>query len=250
MRVDRPEPAGRCGPPSADRPFIPNGSSRLPRDRPPEAVPPAADVPQTAGYRATVDAAYRKHAIDEGCARVREIEENVTTPAMRRIEAEDPARHLAGLEHRLKGQDRLTEKVTKIMDERGHSAQEAFGVIKDAIRYTFQYNGDRYADGVRADCARLKDAGFEPVDLVNSWDKPHYKGINSRWRVPGSGQLFEVQFHTSASFEAKQETHVAYEKLRVGVPTRIEQRRLELFQHEVSARVPVPRGTSDIQNYP
>ena len=30
----------------------------------------------------------------------------------RRIEAEDPDRHLVGLENRLKGKDRLSEKVT------------------------------------------------------------------------------------------------------------------------------------------
>jgi hypothetical protein len=30
---------------------------------------------------------------------------------MKRIEAEDPERRLAGLEHSLKGKDRLTEKV-------------------------------------------------------------------------------------------------------------------------------------------
>jgi hypothetical protein len=39
-----------------------------------------------------VDAAYRAHAIDQGCARVRETEEVIVTPAMRRIEAEDPTR--------------------------------------------------------------------------------------------------------------------------------------------------------------
>ncbi len=44
--------------------------------------------------------------------------------------------------------------------------------------------------------------------------KEQYKGINSRWRVPASRQIFEVQFHTYASFEAKQETHGAYEKMR------------------------------------
>jgi hypothetical protein len=54
-------------------------------------------------HRANVDAVNRAYAIDQGCARVQEIEEKTVTPAMRRIEAEDPGRHLAGLEHRLKG---------------------------------------------------------------------------------------------------------------------------------------------------
>jgi hypothetical protein len=53
-------------------------------------------------YRATVEAVGRAYAIDKGCARVREIEEKTVTPAMLRIEAEDPDRVLVGLENRLK----------------------------------------------------------------------------------------------------------------------------------------------------
>ena len=41
-----------------------------------------------------------------------------------------------------------------------------------------------------------------------------YKGINSQWIEPDTGQRFEVQFHTGISFEAKQLTHTAYEQLR------------------------------------
>ena len=43
----------------------------------------------------------------------------------------------------------------------------------------------------------LQDQGFELEVRRNSWDNDEYKGINSRWRDPASGQLFEVQFHTS-----------------------------------------------------
>ena len=65
----------------------------------------AARVARNLGYRATVEAANRGYAIDQGYTRVREIEEKTVTPTMRRIEAEDPERHLAGLEHRLKGRE-------------------------------------------------------------------------------------------------------------------------------------------------
>jgi hypothetical protein len=201
-------------------------------------------------YRATVDAVFRAHAIDQGYAKVKEIEEKTVTPAMRRIEAEDPDRHLAGLEHRLKGKDRLTEKVAKTVNERGHTVDEAFGLVKDAIRYTFCYPEDRYSKGVYVDCARLEQAGFERVERENSWTKEQYKGINSRWRVPDSDQLFEVQFHTPTSLEAKEITHPAYEKLRIGVPTPAEQRELEDFQKRITAGVPVPRGATEIPDYP
>jgi hypothetical protein len=170
---------------------------------------------------------------------------------MRRIETEDPARRLAGFEHRLKGQDRLAEKVDNwVKADATLTYEAAFGLVKDAIRYTFQYADGRYADGVRADCERLKNEGFEPVDLKNSWDGTEYKGINSRWRALESGQLFEVQFHTRASCEAKEETHSAYERIRNPSTPHAEITGFRQYQRDVVAKVPVPPGARDIQNYP
>ena len=210
----------------------------------------AARVARNLEYRATVEAVERAYAIDRGYARVKEIEEKTVTPAMRRIEAEDPDRHLAGLEHRLKGKDRLTEKITEAVEERGHTVGEAFGLVKDVIRYTFCYPDDRYTAGVYADCDRLEDAGFERYDRRNSWEQAEYKGINTRWQVPGSGQTFEVQFHTQASLDAKEETHWAYERLR-SLPEDDEQvRDLHAYQREVTSKVPIPPGAPEIPDYP
>jgi len=63
-------------------------------------------------------------------------------------------------------------------------------------------------------------------------------------------QRFEVQFHTRISFEAKQLTHGAYERLRTRQPDKFEQMVLEAFQKKVAADVPVPRGATDIPDYP
>ena len=41
----------------------------------------------------------------------------MTTPAMLRIEAEGRGRHLVGFDHRLKGKERLAEKVTTSLEE-------------------------------------------------------------------------------------------------------------------------------------
>jgi hypothetical protein len=202
-----------------------------------------------AELRASAADAYRAYAIDQGCDRVREIEETVTTPAMRRIEAEDPGRALVGLEFRLKGRERLSEKATEAVEERGHSVTEAFGLVKDAIRYTFCYPEDRYCEGVLADCERIEAEGFGRFDRKNSWHEDEYKGINSRWRAPNGGQLFEVQFHTEASFKAKQETHRAYERLRALPEDEAEVRQLRAFQREVTAKVPIPPGAADIPDY-
>ena len=200
-------------------------------------------------YRGGVEAVNRRYAIDQGYERIREIEDKTVTPAMRRIEAEDPERHLAGLENRLKGKDRFAEKVEFDVSKKGISVDEAIADVKDAIRYTFCYTEHRYTEGVYADCDRLEAAGYELVERRNSWSKEQYKGINARWRIPESGQLFEVQFHTRSSFDAKEFTHEAYEKLRVGVPSPAEQKELEEFQKRVTALVQIPAGAEDIPDY-
>ena len=181
--------------------------------------------PAVADVSATLDDAAITR-VKEGCDRIAEAEDSIVTPAMLRIEAADPERHLVGLEHRRKGQDRIMEKVGAALEEQSDlTPEEALVSVKDAIRYTFQYAEERYSGCVHADIDRLKREGYELVDIRNSWASEEYKGVNSRWRVPENGQLFEVQFHTDISFEAKQLTHEAYERVRRASATSSEQGR-------------------------
>src|SRR5262249_34677034 len=123
-----------------------------------------ARIAQVMDHRADVDAAYRAYAIDQAYEKVREIERGTVTPAMKRIEAEDPDRHLAGLENSLKGKDRLAEKVTFDVQKKGTTVEQAVANVKDMIRYTFCYSEHTYTEGVYADCGRLADNGFELVE--------------------------------------------------------------------------------------
>jgi hypothetical protein len=258
VRIDRPDD-NDAGTPDEPVPRT--------QDEPDVTDPPDTGSPlrrqRSVDYRATAGAVYdaypaarrpadsdERRAIDEGCARVERIERETVTPAMRRIEAEDPGRRLAGLDNRLKERYRIEEKVTEAVEERGHRVDEAFALVKDAIRYTFCYSEDGYAEGIRSDCERLENADFACVDRRNSWERDEYKGINSRWRVPGSGQLFEVQFHTEASLAAKEETHDAYKQLRTLPEDDAEVSRLNAYQREVTAKVPIPPGALDIPDYP
>ena len=222
----------------ADVPDIPDcwESRAEPRDR----------AACQADLRAEAEAEYRAYAIDRGCERVRETEQTITTPAMLRIEAQDSDRHLVGLAHRLKGQDRIEEKVDFDMKKWGVTAEQAFANVKDAIRYTLQYPSDKYSHGVRADIERIKAEGFELVEFRNSWTHEEYKGINSRWQVPENAQLFEIQFHTQASFEAKEETHKAYKRLRVLPDDHEEVHELRAYQRHVCTRIPVPPDAPDV----
>jgi hypothetical protein len=190
--------------------------------------------------------------VTRGCARIRELGETVITPAIRNIEAEDPTRHLTGLDHRLKGENRLKEKVARTVEEQpGLSAGQALSGIPDAVRFTFCYTHEHYSAGARADVERLTARGFELAKpLKNSWSSDQYKGINTQWREPGTGQLFEVQFHTVASFEAKQLTHGAYERIRNPEVSGAELEELEHLQRQVCSKIPIPPGAADIHATP
>jgi len=187
--------------------------------------------------------------VEAACDQIADRERQKISPAMRAIESQDPDRHLIGFEHRLKGRDRIKDKVCRGMRNFGRSPEQAISRVPDTIRYTFEYREARYTKGVWADIGRLKNEGFELHNLWNAWSKDQYKGINSQWIDPESGQRFEVQFHTRISFEAKQLTHPAYERLRTRQPDKFEQMVLEAFQKKVSADVPVPPGASDIPDY-
>jgi len=198
----------------------------------------------------TLDPA-KNSQVEAACDQIAAREQDKISPALRAVESQNPDRHLIGFEHRLKGHDRIKEKVCdKIREFVDFSPEEAVSNVSDAVRYTFQYRETRYTQGVWADIGRLEDQGFELDKLKNFWSEEQYKGINSQWIEPDSGQRFEVQFHTRISFEAKQLTHDAYERLRTHQAGKFEQMVLEAFQSKVTAEVPVPPGAADIPDYP
>lgn len=171
-------------------------------------------------------------------------------PALLRIEAADPERRLAGLEHMVKGEDRLKEKLADELFGKNKTVREALGEVPDAIRFTLCYDHGRYAEGVLADVDRLKAEGFELIKLKNLWSDNQYKGINSQWRRLETGSRFEMQFHTPESLEAKELTHQAYERIRGSDATPTERREARVFQRQVNALLPIPAGTDRIKDYP
>ena len=188
--------------------------------------------------------------VEAACDLIADREREKITPALRAIESQDPDRHLIGFDDRRKGRDRIKEKVHDAISLLRRSPEEAVSRVPDAIRYTFQYQAAHYTQGVWMDIERLKGQGFELQRLRNSWSDEQYKGINSQWIERDTGQRFEVQFHTRISFEAKQLTHDAYERLRSKQADMFEELVLEAFQRKVAADVPVPSGATDIPDYP
>jgi hypothetical protein len=174
------------------------------------------------------------------------------TPQMRRIEAE--------LEHgtlvpdteklALKSPDRFKEKLAKMISlEPDVAPYDLAAKIHDGIRYTFVFEDRFYSEGVRDAESRLADKGYKLVWRKPSWSGDEYKGINSQWRDADSGQLFEVQFHTPASWDAKQHTHDSYEKIENPATTPQERARLRAYQREVAASVAIPPGALEFVPY-
>jgi hypothetical protein len=187
----------------------------------------------------------------KACADIGEEGERVILPAMRRIEATDPERHLAGLENMLKGEDRLKEKIAdRLRYQPDLPTRQAAIEVPDAVRFTLAYSETHYTEGVLTDVERLKAEGFELIKLKNLWAKDQYKGINSQWRRPESGVRFEMQFHTPESLEAKELTHKAYERLRSPLTSKTEENELEDYQRRVYALIKLPPTVFEIEDYP
>jgi hypothetical protein len=185
------------------------------------------------------------------CADIQDGGERVALPAMLQIEAADPNRSLVGLEHRLKAEDRLKEKIAeRLRYNPDLSPRQAAAEVPDAVRFTLEYSESHYADGVPADVERLQGAGFELLKLKNLWAKDQYKGVNSQWLRPETGLRLEVQFHTAQSREAKELTHKAYERLRDPLTSKVEEAELEAYQRRVNALVRRPPDVFRIEDYP
>ena len=82
--------------------------SEYQRKWPPEDRPPADISDDDPEVSARVEAA---------CDRIADLERDKITPAMRTIKSQDPDRHLIGFDDRLKGPDRIKEKVFSKMKE-------------------------------------------------------------------------------------------------------------------------------------
>lgn len=179
---------------------------------------------------------------------VREAELKVTG-MMKSVEAAVPGAALVGLDNRLKGEDRFREKVAyETALEPDESIGEIIDRIPDKIRYTCQFSPESYTAGYWNTHTQLTHQGNELVRCKNAWEGQEYKGVNTRW-LSVEGQIFEVQFHTPDSFEAKQLTHPAYERIRSRGGLGAEIPQLEDFQRNVTSKVEIPDRAETIPDY-
>ena len=189
-------------------------------------------------------------AADRRIAELRAPEPAITADLCH-IEHRNPSGgYLVGLEHRLKGDQRLKEKIADAAkNELGSSTSEVVP-ISDAVRYTFCFDRASYLEGYGYVGQRLEALGYQMVYSKNRWlGDPQYKGVNTRWENP-DGARFEVQFHTPESFHAKEQlTHRSYQRLRSPGPDRLERQHLVDYQQAICSALPEPADISAIKDY-
>ncbi|WP_051703778.1 hypothetical protein [Glycomyces sp. NRRL B-16210] len=181
-----------------------------------------------------------RRAADEFLARSARNEPAITD-RMRDI-ADGTGARLEGLDFRLKGKSSFDRKFNDVLDEHDGNIDAARADMKDAVRYTMIFEEDNYVDGVSRAESMMKDKGFEPVKWKNLWNGEGYNGVNSFWRDPETGQVFEAQFHTQSSFDVKMAEHEAYEVARDGDAPAALQRTATELANEAFATIPKPSG--------
>lgn len=159
--------------------------------------------------------------------------------------------HPVGLDKALKGEESLKPKIAKELQANPDATPgDVLDHFNDSVRYTMETPPGHYADSVQQAVGDLRARGFESVKLpdpARAWGNPAgYKGLNTTWLDPRTGQLFELQFHTPESFAAKEATHPLYEAQRVASDP-AEVARLEAEQAKTFRQVPVPLGLDAIR---
>ncbi|WP_381561533.1 ATP nucleotide 3'-pyrophosphokinase [Streptomyces eurythermus] len=180
--------------------------------------------------------------VDTYAGRAKEAERSITVDV--RAAALASGAELVGFEHRLKSPDSLKRKVaTSLKEHPGQNVDTVLARLSDAVRYTLQWPDGAYTDGVTTASAILSAWGNDTTKWSNTWGRASgYKGLNTGWRAPRSGQLFEVQFHTPASKHAQEVTHLLYEEQRLPSTSPARKKELQAQQDAMFAAVPVPQG--------
>ena len=174
------------------------------------------------------------------------------TPAMRRIEAQlERGQLLPDTEnYALKTPDGFKESFADLISRHpDKTAEELSHEVHDGIRYAYIFENDDYSDATLQVHSRLKSQGFELEARRNIWKSLEYKGINTRWRDPAHDLVFEVQFHTPSSWDAKQRMQRSFRRIKDPATPPAERVQLRTIQAKTSAVVPVPPGAASIPDY-
>ncbi|WP_406848591.1 XopAD/skwp family type III secretion system effector, partial [Xanthomonas citri pv. glycines] len=98
----------------------------------------------------------------------------------------------------------------------GMTAEQATQSVGDALRYALELPSEGFVAKVQAAQDALRRQGMTCVKLQNYFTSGDgtYRGINASF-TDAEGYVFEVQFHTAESFNAKAQTHLSYKRMQL-----------------------------------
>lgn len=152
-----------------------------------------------------------------------------------------------GLKFRIKSPDSLARKLNlKYEVDPFSEPAEIIDRITDVIRYTAVAAPEQVVPTAQTVVSQLVDRGWTVVEVEQSYaDGNSYKGLHVIVRHPG-GMSAELQFHSEASQQVKDHTHLDYETVRnTSVPA---EERVAKSQQMVRAwaEVPTPAGIEEL----
>lgn len=123
---------------------------------------------------------------------------------------------LEGFNYRFKSEGNIARKIATKLN--GSASIDAIGYyasnINDSLRYTLILDEKNYVNQMYDSLHKLINEGYQVRSINNSWGDSIYQGMNTSLVSP-DGMVFELQFHTDASFKTKEFlNHQLYEIYR------------------------------------
>ncbi len=158
-----------------------------------------------------------------------------------------------GIEHKLKTKESIKRKIDTDSEEKMISLYEAASSIKDAVRYTSLTDDDNFTKSYNSVKKSLEDKGYKETRCKNYFDlyrqgKVKHKSVQSVFQDP-DGYLFEIQFHTPSSQDAKNKKIPIYEERRKPGLSKEQQMRLEVQMDALAKQVSIPKDVYKIKTH-
>ena len=210
------------------------------------------------GIKKNIDNRPHERFVYDGNENAKPLANNIYEEAKRKEpqitkDVKSSSNKLYGLNNRLKTRSSIERKINKEHDEENVSHKEAASNIKDSVRYTQLSNDKTFVKDYNNFKERMANKGYEEVRCKNNWDaynkgEVKHKSVQSTFQDK-DGFLFEVQFQTPSSQNAKDKKLPLYEERRkVGI-TPEQASYLEKRMDDLAKTVSTPPGIDTIKTY-
>ena len=157
--------------------------------------------------------------------------------------------HLTGFDYRLKSVESTSRKILLNAHDMEISVEEASKNIRDSLRYTYLIDDSDYVSTIKLISDALLASGYTYISFKNYWKNKStsYQGVNT-FLQDKNGLIFELQFHTPSSYDAKEvKTHKYYEIIRSETASDAEKEEASKIQDAIFALVPIPEGVESLE---